>query len=68
MKFHVGDRVERLEDVYDQTSLLLHGEVIEVYSYTSQRFGFYPEMYKVKWDNEKIEKGFLPHGLDLTAN
>lgn len=62
-RFRIGDRVQRREDVYDQTSPMLRGVVTDVYSrqYAS---GFYPELYEVQWDGRVgTDYGFLPHGL-----
>ncbi len=66
-KFQIGDRVQRLVDVYDEKSRLMHGSIVRVYKMTGCRFGPYPEMYDVRWDEIKDRfrgEGFLPHGLD----
>lgn len=63
-KFNVGDRVERLIDVFDQSSRLMRGSVVECYSDYRSRFGPYPELYAVTWDHDGYRKGYLPHGLD----
>ena len=64
--WHVGDRVQRPMDVYKK-SPIRHGEVVLRYSITDNR-GLdysqdYPELYAVRWDDGKVEKGFLRHGL-----
>ena len=59
----IGDRVQRLVDVCDSKSPLRRGTIIERYSYQSDMFGYYPELYRVRWDDGTVEKGFLPHGL-----
>lgn len=64
MRFQINERVQRLKDVYNQRSEMQHGKIHRVYSYTSERFGYYPEMYDVQWDAGKIEVRFLPHGLN----
>lgn len=70
LKFSFGDRVTRPKDVYELSSPLMHGTIVCVYgrkdcyphiNYSS----VYPELYDVRWDNkEKINRAFLPHGLD----
>jgi len=62
-KFKIGDRVTRLSDVFDDKSTRLFGRISEVYQRRTV-FGFYPELYKVIWDDGKEQFGFLPHGLD----
>jgi len=65
MKAHrVGDRIQRRKDVYNVESPLRRGIAIARYSYQSEKFGFYPEMYRVRWDDGTVEEGFLRHGLD----
>jgi hypothetical protein len=61
--FQAGDRVQRHVDVYDHRSRLRHGAVVCVYGKRSERFGIYPELYDVQWDDGRVEHGFLPHGL-----
>lgn len=63
MKFKIGQRVKRQVNIYDSKSKYKLGTVIECYEKTS-KFGCYPELYKVQWDNGITEGGFLPHGLD----
>lgn len=63
-KFKLGDRVTRLTNVYDPKSKLMHGEIIEVYSDYKSKFGPYPELYVVRWDDKTENRGYLPHGLD----
>lgn len=63
MKFAIGERVVRHENVFDRGSRLLHGKVVEVYEWRT-RNGYYPELYAVLWDDRtEPSKGFLPHGL-----
>jgi hypothetical protein len=67
-RFDIGDRVQRLEDVYDQASPLLRGAVTDVYSRYYEVGGFYPELYEVQWDGrDGTDYGFLPHGLEPEA-
>ena len=63
-KFFVGDRVKRPMDVYEdiQKWVWRYGIITEIYS-ESNRYGYYPELYTVRWVDGTIEKGFLPHGL-----
>jgi hypothetical protein len=67
MRFKVGDRVTRDErdlQINWSARKTLHGEVIRAYSDYGM-FGFYPELYDVKWDDgSKINKAYLPHGLE----
>lgn len=67
IKWRIGDRVCRNTDVYDQSSSLLCGTVINRYSDYTSRFGPYPELYEVEWDGGIRQRGFLPHGLDALA-
>lgn len=69
-KFNLGDRVTRLENVYDDKSKMMHGKISRVYD-KDTIFGFYPELYEVIWDhklttwnNQLVRGGYLPHGLD----
>ena len=62
-KLNIGDRVCRYEDVYDHSSQLLVGTVIDRYSDYTSRFGPYPELYEVEWDGGIRKRGYLPHGL-----
>lgn len=66
-RFKIGQRVVRCENVYDQTSRLMHGVIIDRYSRMDYRFGPYPELYAVEWDDGLVQRGFLPHGLRLEA-
>ncbi len=62
---HIGDRIERLTDVFDSNSIMRYGTV--VLRYAVWESGFlqldYPELYAVKWDNGKCSKGYLSHGI-----
>lgn len=60
--FKIGERVKRIVWFSEEKIELKKGVVINCYSET-KKGGYYPELYKVKWDNGVIEKGFLPHGL-----
>lgn len=63
MKFKVGDFVRRAKRGEKDTQP--HGVVIHAYSKTTI-LGHYPELYDVEWTRpvQKIERGFLPHGLE----
>jgi hypothetical protein len=61
-KFSIGDPVMRQRDVYDQRKGFKFGIVIDRESRQSQ-FGYYPELYRVRWEDGTEEGGFLPHGL-----
>lgn len=61
--WRIGDRVSRRIDVYDESSRLLTGTVVDAYSDHDSRFGSYPELYEVEWDGGRRERGFLRHGL-----
>lgn len=66
MKFKIGDRVRRLMDPHKPSLGYKHGNVVECYNSIGRyRTGYYPELYKVRWDCGYVEKGFLPHGLEL---
>lgn len=67
-KFNVGDRVTRRENVYDSSSNLMRGSVVRVYAIQNTKFGPYPELYEVRWDNGSVKGGYLPHGLDKEYN
>jgi len=62
-RFRIGTRVTRLVDVYKAKSPLLHGEVVRVYAKRS-RFGFYAELYTVRWDGNGMKEDYLSHGID----
>lgn len=66
-KFKIGDRVTRPRNVYNLTGRLLHGTVSRVYSRKNTKFGDYPELYDVIWDEADTKEsgnGYLPHGLN----
>jgi len=69
-KFKVGDRVVRHEDVYDQSSRLMHGVVSRRYDKYNPKYGNYPELYDVQWEYPvtKFSHGYLPHGLHQELN
>jgi len=66
-RWRIGDRVCRHEDVFNRSSTLMVGTVIERYSDTVSKFGPYPELYEVEWDGGIRQRGFLPHGLDAVV-
>jgi hypothetical protein len=64
----IGDTVKRHINIYNQKSSWKIGIIIDKYSEPQTKcsetiLGPYPELYKVRWNNGEIEKGFLPHGL-----
>ncbi len=64
--FKVGDRVARYRDVCILEKGVLHGVIVERYAVCNSRFGDYPELYAVKWDDrERVEYGFFAQGLRL---
>lgn len=66
-KFEVGNRVTRPYNVHDPKSKLMHGTIVRVYSLQNTRFGDYPELYAVRWDETDVKEsgnGYLPHGLN----
>ena len=65
MKFKVGDRVTRRTDVFNPRSKLKRGMISKSYQDMSTNRGIYTELYEVTWDDGEVQKGFLPHGLDL---
>ena len=65
-KFKSTERVKRPIDVYNFNKGYKYGVVIKKYSEYSKVIQpkiFYPELYKVQWDDGTIGKGYLPHGL-----
>ncbi len=60
----VGDRVQRRLDVFEDESEMRHGEVTRRYSGYSNRFGYYAELYDVRWDDGREQHAFLSHGLE----
>jgi hypothetical protein len=67
-RFTVGECVTRPEDVFDARSRIKRGTVTECYDYHSRDFGYYPELYAVRWGDGSEQRGFLPHGLDSEAS
>lgn len=69
-KFKVGDRVTRPRDVHVPMRRwkLMHGVVTRAYRRDHCRFGPYPELFDVRWDDEadrlREGYGYLPHGID----
>lgn len=59
-----GDHVCRRADVMNQNSKMRHGMVLSRYSETDSRGHFYPELYKVRWNDGVEQKGYLRHGLE----
>ena len=65
-KFYLGARVTRPKDVFAVQSPLMRGEVVDIYSHQHPEFGYYSELYAVRWDGEaEATRGYLPHGLDF---
>ena len=64
-KFKKGDRVQRKIDVFDDKSPLKYGTVSLRYSKQHKSLSFYPELYRVDWDNGSVGTAYLPHGLTL---
>jgi len=74
-RFQVGDRVIRRQDVFDDRSPFMHGEVTERYSYTSESVKdmngngiHYAEVYCVCWDKHLLgrnveRRGYLRNGI-----
>lgn len=58
-KFRVRDRVQRLIDIHDPTSLLKYGMII--LSYDDR---IHDELYGVKWDDGKEQFGYLHNTLE----
>jgi hypothetical protein len=67
VKFNKGDLVLRRADVFDERSRLMTGTVTDAYNDYASRFGPYPELYEVTWDDGSVERGYLPHGLSPAA-
>lgn len=63
--FVPGDRIVRPVDVFHPERGVRHGTVIKRYGRRSV-FGWYdPELYRVRFDDGKVESGFFRHGLEL---
>lgn len=61
-KFIEGDRVQRLTNIFDQTSKMMFGNVIRSYEETYEKST--REFFEVRWDSG--ERGdYLPHGIEL---
>ncbi len=61
--FEVGDRVTRLQDVFDLKSELMRGAISRRYTQGTR----YRELYEVHWDHQPAgitSRGYLPHGLN----
>ena len=65
MKFKEGDRVIRDCDgfPYEKEGVQV-GTIIRAYDWTSEDYGYYPELFEVQFDNGRISKGFLPCCLE----
>jgi len=61
--FGIGDWVKRRVDVFDDSSPYRKGTVIKRYSKDSERFGYYPELYDVEWEDGSVGKEYLPWGI-----
>lgn len=73
-KFKIGDRVQRpvnpiqkIMSPGEQNLPLKYGTVTAAYK-TETNHRHYRELYEVKWDNGKTEKGFIPSGLEIAEN
>jgi len=64
MRYKVGQRVSRPVDVYAKKKKLKFGTVIRAYSERGSRFGDYPELYAVHWDDGSEGRAYLRHGID----
>jgi len=73
-RFAIGQRVIRPVDVYNKNSPLRHGKIIYVYDSTYYNSDpdlsdwYYPELYDVRWDDGKIGRGYLRHGLNQESS
>lgn len=56
----LNSRVKRQINVFDKNSPYKYGWIIKAYDSPG-----YPNLFDVKWDDDSVEKGFLPHGLTL---
>ena len=64
---NIRDKVKRPIDVYNFSKGYKYGVIIKKYSQYSKIIDqtlFYPELYRVKWSDGTIGKGYFPHGLD----
>ena len=59
----IGDKVIREIDIYKPQLGIKRGIVIDRYSKTYPSGRHYPELYTVEWEDNKIESGFLAHGI-----
>ena len=71
-RFKVGDEVTRPKDCFKPVKKwqLKHGVVTRVYSKWSTALPdmpsyYLPELYEVVWNDGKVGKGYLPHGIEL---
>lgn len=62
-KFELHQRVSRPINIYAQAIRLKYGVVTRIFSRMGTIFGDYPELYEVLWDNGKVGKAYLPHGI-----
>jgi hypothetical protein len=53
----IGDRVQRREDVFDDRSKWMHGQVVDI-----RRIDGRPEI-RVKWDERELIQAYLSHGI-----
>ena len=58
----LGDEVVREIDIYNPARGVKRGIVVECYSQKYPSGRYYPELYAVQWE-DKIERGFLAHGI-----
>lgn len=63
-KFKVGDRVvyEVLPLRKNQVSFIRHGVVVDISSYRLVNLGYVTEHYTVRWDDGKVEPGYVMGG------
>jgi len=62
-KFKVGDRVVRMQGMFDYHGKLPHGIVTKIYQSVSKYYS-YLELYEVQWDGKREKsRGYLPNGL-----
>lgn len=62
-KFQTGNRVSRPKDIFAKVCKLKYGKVTRVFSEMGTRFGDYPELYEVLWDDGTVGRAYLPHGI-----
>jgi len=63
-RFKVGQKVSRPIDVYAKRWKFKLGVITGAYSTWGTRFGDYPELYAVRWDDDTTGRAYFPHGID----